>query len=242
MELRDGTTLNNLLVQILDADPGVLKVSRARSPLSPQAIREIPFEWDSEAITVCIDQMTGRDALPLLLMAPAYVDERNALHAAVEPALQEDARGSVSIETRKQIADAVSKFRSKFLKNSADFEPGYQDALDFFTTMASLTRLLNDPSMKAFLAQLDRGEERNVGDLVAFMQAFNLRFGPASTDGQIEIYTRLVPLLTAMRDASESAKGASTAPDRTGAGLIGAAKEAFKRMKWDELEAHLRGL
>src|SRR5271156_3293125 len=54
IELRDGTTLNNLLLQILDADPGVVKSGRTKTPLSPSAIREIPFEWDSEAITSCI--------------------------------------------------------------------------------------------------------------------------------------------------------------------------------------------
>ena len=70
MELRDGTTLNNLLLQILDSDPAVAKSGRAKTPLSPAAIREIPFEWDSEAITVCIDQMTGKDSLPPALMMP----------------------------------------------------------------------------------------------------------------------------------------------------------------------------
>ena len=60
VELRDGTTLNNLLLQIFDADPAVVKSGRAKAPISPSAIREIPFEWDSEAITACIDQMTGK--------------------------------------------------------------------------------------------------------------------------------------------------------------------------------------
>jgi len=242
MDLRDGTTLNNLLLQILDADPGVVKSGRAKTPLSPSAIREIPFEWDTEAITVCIDQMSGKDALPPVLMRPLYVDERNALRSAVEPALAEDAKGSVSIAARKHIADAVSSFRSRFMKTANDFEPGYQDALDYFTTLASLTRLLNDPSMKAFLAQLEDGQERTVGDLVAFMNAYNLRFGPATSDHQIEIYTRLVPALTAIRDAPNPEKVASSAPDRTGESLISAAKQAFKWMSWDQLEAHLRGL
>ena len=69
MDLRDGTTLNNLLLQIFDTDPGVVKSGRAKSAISASAIREIPFEWDSEAITFCIDQMTASDALPPLLDA-----------------------------------------------------------------------------------------------------------------------------------------------------------------------------
>ena len=149
-------------------------------------------------------------------MLPRYVDERNALHSAIEPALEEDAKGSVSMATRTRIADAVSNFRSKFMQNSSDFEPGYQDALDYFTTMASLTRLLNDPSMKAFLAKLDDGEERTVGDLVAFMHVHNFRFGAATSDRQIEIYTWLVPALTAIRDQTRTEGVTPTTPDRTG--------------------------
>ena len=70
------------------------------------------------------------------------------------------------------------------------------ESLDYLTTLASLNRMLHDPSMKKFLAQLEEGKERTVGDLIAFMNAYNLRFGPAKSDRQVEIYTRLVPILT----------------------------------------------
>jgi hypothetical protein len=242
INLRDGTTLNKLLSEIFDGDPTVARSGRAKTPLSPSAIREIPFEWDSEAITICIDQMTGKDGLPEMLSRPTYVDERNALRAAVEPALAEDAKGNVSDEARKRIALAISAFRSRFTKTSNDFDSGYQDALDYFSTLASLSRLLNDPSMKSFLAQLDGGQERTVGDLIVFMNAYNLRFGPATTEHQLEIYTRLVPALETIRDAPNSEKAGAPEPDRTGKGLISAAKQTFKWMGWDQLEAHLRGL
>lgn len=104
--------------------------------------------------------------------------------------------------------------------------------------MASLNRLLSDPSMKAFLAQLDDNKERTVGDLVAFMNSYNLRFGPATSERQIEIYSRLVPALTAIRDEPSTEKSEPSAPDRTGEGLRSAAKSAFKWMSWDQLEAH----
>ncbi len=240
-ELKDGTTLNNLLLDILDTDPGAVTSGRARAPLSAAAIKEIPFEWDSEAISTCIDQLTGEGSLPDPLMAPAYAEERAALRAAVEPALKEDARGNVSPESRKKIDDAITNFRSKFKKNSSDFLPGYDTSLDYFTTLASLTRLLNDPSMKAFLAKVDEKDERTVGNLVAFMNSHNLRFGPATSDRQVEIYTRLVPILTAIRDDLKSAAVAPSTPDRSGEGLRSAAKEVFKGMTWDQLEAHAKG-
>jgi hypothetical protein len=240
MELRDGTTLNNLLLEIFDSDPAAVKSAQAKSPITPSAIREIPFEWDSEAITLCINQMTGKDALPAPLMDPKYIEERDALRAAVEPALAEDAKGTVSRATSKKINDAIVGFRATFLKKSADFEAGYQDALDYFATMASLTRLLNDPSAKEFLAKLENNEERTIGQLIAFMSSHNLRFGPTTSDRQLEIYRRLVPELAAIRAEVKSEGATPAAPDRTGEGLRSAAKHAFKAMPWAHLNAHSR--
>lgn len=241
MDVEDGTILNSLLMQILDSDPTVVKYGRARAPLSPSAIREIPFEWDSEAITICVDQMTGKDSLPSLLMDAKFADERRALQAAVAPAIKEDVKGSVSPETQKKLTDAVSHFRAYFLKNSADFEPGYLEAQTYLTTMASLTRMLNDPSMKAFLAKLENGEERTVGDLIAFMNSYNLRFGAATSDRQIQIYTRLVPILQDIATQATNEGYKPSAPDRSGDDLKSAAKSAFQGMSWDQLEAHSKG-
>ena len=169
-----------------------------------------------------------------------YADERDALQAAVKTALEEDAKGTVSRSTTKRISEAVAKFRAKFLKNANRFEPGYDDALSYFTTMASLSRLLNDPSMKMFLEKLENNEERTVGNLITFMDSYNLRFGPATSDRQLQIYTMLVPNLTAIRDSVKTVEFTPSPPDRTGEALKSAAKEAFKPMQWEQLEAHAR--
>jgi hypothetical protein len=241
MQLRDGITLNNLLYQILDGDPSVVRSSHARMSISPSAIREIPFEWDSEAITVCLDQMTGKDSLPPLLMQAEFTQDRDALHAAVAPALEEDAKGEVSEATRKHIDQVVSGFRARFLKNTSEFAPGYDDALSYFTTMASLSRLLADPSMKTFLGELEQNKDQTVGQLIAFMHSFNLRFGPATSARQIEVYSRLVPTLTAIRDEPAADHDQASPPDRSGEGLKSAARSAFQGMTWDQLEAHRKG-
>jgi hypothetical protein len=74
------------------------------------------------------------------------------------------------------------------------------------------------------------------------MHAHNLRFGAATTDRQIEIYTQLVPALRATRDQANAERVTPSNPDRTGESLRSAAKQAFKWMRWDQLEAHLRNL
>jgi hypothetical protein len=235
--LSAGTTLNNLLAQIFDIDPTAARSGRAGAPISMTAIREIPFEWDSEAISLCLDRMTGNSSLPAPLMAAAYEPQRDALRAAVHAALEEDAKGTVSMEAVKRINEAVSKLRSTFIKNTSRFDRGYDDALTYLTTMATLSRLLNDPSMRRFLEELKSNEGRTVGELIAFMDSYNLRFGRAMTDRQLEIYGRLVPILTEIRDSVKTAQIVPSPPDRTGEGLKEAAKEAFKSMKWEDLEA-----
>ena len=72
------------------------------------------------------------------------------------------------------------------------------------------------------------------------MNSHNLRFGPATTDRQVDIYSRLVPILTAIRDQVKTEEYAPSAPDRTGAGLKAAAKQVFKPMPWDQLEVAQR--
>ncbi len=101
--------------------------------------------------------------------------------------------------------------------------------------------MLHDPSMKKFLSLLEEGKERTVGDLIAFMNAYNLRFGPAKSDRQVEIYTRLVPILARLRDDVSGGPGKSLDMDRSGEGMKSAAKQAFKGMSWDHLQAHARG-
>ena len=99
--------------------PGRREDGTIEDPAQPAAIREIPFEWDSEAITVCLDQMTGQGSLPDALMAPRYAGERDELHAAVAPALKEDAKGKraprrrASTSTRPSHTSVPSSSRTR---------------------------------------------------------------------------------------------------------------------------------
>ncbi len=239
--LQSGATLNALLDQIYDVDPGVTRADDSKAPISPAAIREIPFEWNSEALTACIDQMTATgSAVPTLLMDDRYAEERNALRAAVEPALKEDAHGNVTLQSRRRIHEAVANLRAKFMKNTAEFDPGYREAMNYLHTLASVNRMLNDPSMQKFLSELEDGKERTVGELIRFMNAYNLRFGKATSDHQLEIYRRLAALLAAIRDELNPGRKPPTSMDKSGEGLKSAAKDIFQGMNWNDIEAHSR--
>lgn len=238
--VEDGSTLNDLLLQVLDFDPSAVKSAGSKVRLSAAAIREIPFEWDSEAITICLDQMTAQGSLPDVLMDPIYTENRDALRSAVSAALKEDAKGTVSDATRKRINDAIAGFRAKYKQNGLGFDEVVSPAQDYFNTMASLVPMLNDPGMRKILAQLEDSKGATVGDLIAFMNAYNLRFGAATSERQIQMYRDLLPILTNLRDSINTDGATPTPPDRSGDNLKSAAKGAFKGMDWDQIEAHRR--
>ena len=83
-----------------------------------------------------------------------------ALQAAVRSALEEDPRGTVSMDTIKRINEAVAKLRNQFMKNASRFNLGPDGGAVYLSAMASLSRMLNDPSMKRFLERFRDNEGR----------------------------------------------------------------------------------
>ena len=61
--------------------------------------------------------------------------------------------------------------------------------------MDGITKMLYSPTMDKVLAELEDYQGTKLGDLLGFMQAFNLRFGPARSYRQRLIYQRLYPML-----------------------------------------------
>ena len=237
--LENGTTLNNLLLQILQFDPGAIQVSKAGGEITPAVIREIPFEWDTEAITICIDQLTARDSIPPILDDSRYVEARNAMRSAIDKAIREDMKGNVAPESARAVSDAIDRFHDQFAKNVEDFTPGADEASRYFSTLASLVRLLHDPSMKKILTQLEDGKTRSLGELIGFMNAFNLRFGPTTSPRQVAIYQQLLPMLSDLQAAyAANAPAAEPPSPDAGKDLQSAAKGAFSNLKRDDLKAH----
>jgi hypothetical protein len=62
--------------------------------------------------------------------------------------------------------------QSLSLKAVPHEDPDFADADAYFNTLASLSRLLHDPSMKKALAELDDDREITLGELIGFMQTY----------------------------------------------------------------------
>jgi hypothetical protein len=60
--------------------------------------------------------------------------------------------------------------------------------------------MLERPNVEGVLAELEKVQTTTIGNVVAFMHSYNLRFDPATTPKQRSVYQELYPMLAEARD------------------------------------------
>ncbi len=252
-DITDGDALNLMLGDLTNAATGSSSMRRITTPLRHELIPEIPFAYASEGITICLDQMTMNEQWPLALRVDDFKPEREGLRKAVQVALEEDKKGDLEPATVEAVQAAIDRFRLKFEKLVPTTSPDYIPAHDTIKAMAGLTKMLYSPKVEEILAELEDYQGTTLGDLLGFMQAFNLRFAPANSFRQRQIYLKLYPMLaehlngppgsSSVGQAAQAVEGAGSqaigTAEEVGSkafnGLKSAAVDFFKDMDWKHL-------
>ena len=258
-DITDVDALNVLLDVLLNPAMADRSLQYIKTPLRPDLIANIPFEVASECMTVCLDSMTMDGQWPLALRDDAFASQRQALHQAVQAALKEDEKGELEPETIDAVGTAVNNLRLEFEKRVPQDKPDYIPARNALKAMAGLTKMLYSSKIEKVLAELEDYQGTTLGDLLGFMQAFNLRFGRANSYRQRQIYVKLYPMLAeqangsigtsagSVAGAATQAVGAAESLGRTAVadteglgtraveGLKSAATDLFKDMGWEHL-------
>jgi hypothetical protein len=222
-DIDSGDALNVILDQM--SDPKVMQGSTLRmanSSVSAQAIREIPFRDETDAITLSLDEMTDPKNWPMPLMAESFRPEREAYQKAVDEALEEDKEGSLKPETVARVRNSVAAlYRKVEATIPKTQQPDHLQAMNYLKGLAGMSRMLERPNVDAVLGELEKVKDTTVGNLVAFMHSYNLRFAPATTTKQRAIYRELLPLMVESRDKimgrpgeNNANQNASNAPSR----------------------------
>src|SRR3954447_14295559 len=210
-DITDGDALNVLLDVLINPATLGSSLRYVKTPLRHDLIPEIPFELASEGMTVCLDAMTADTEWPLALRVEAIRPEREALRQAVRKALEEDEKGTLEPETVETVQKAIDALRRKFETLVPQDRPDYIPARNAIKAMAGITRMLYSPKIEKVLAELEDYQGTTLGDLLGFMQAFNLRFAPANSFHQRQIYNKLYPMLVEQVAALQGLPGTTTA-------------------------------
>jgi len=234
-DVETGDALNAVLTELSDprVSSSALKSSR---PLIPaQDIREIPFKNNSEMVTIVLSDIKKASKWPTVLDNDLFAEEKKTFEEVVDQARQEDEVGEISPQTMNRCNALVDHLRAKLEKQPLPEFRDQQEALKWLKTLAGLVRMLGMPDTKDAFDELKKVKSTSVGNLLAFMQTFNLRFGPATNPKERMLYNRLYPVLDETRDRIREALG--TKPDTTTARAnpsdVG---EAFSKMSLDQIQ------
>ncbi len=96
----------------------------------------------------------------------------------------------------------VSDLRRKITVQPMKDEDDQVQAMKFINASTALLGLLDKPDTRAALADLRKvpKDQTTIGNLLGFMHAYNLRFGPATTQKQRRAYQQLYATLDQTRD------------------------------------------
>ncbi len=249
LDITDGDALNEILVTLLNPGVSGSGLRSISTPIRPELIQDIPFELASEGMTICLSQMTQMERWPLALSVDALAPERAAVTTTIAGALAEDEAGTIKPKTIQAVQTAIDALERKFASTVPKDSPDYVPAEQHIKAIAGITRMLYSPKVEEILAELEDYQGTTLGELLSFMQAFNLRFAAANSFRQRRIYLKLYPLLAAVADGApgtppvaaveHAASGAVQAAENAGKsvydGLANAATDLFKDMDWKHL-------
>ncbi len=234
-EVENGDALNAALDQLSDPRIHPSALRTADSPIAAREIRDIPFRNAAEAMTFSLSQLKASSQWPAVLLEPRFADERTDFENVVDEIRKENNdSGQIAPRTLTRLRAVISRLKDKLTVMPLEDTAENQEALKFVKTVTALARLLEKPEIDEVLNELRKIEKTTVGNLLAFMHTFNLRFAPATTPRQRTVYKELYPVLAETRDRIVG----QAKLDNPGTASSGKAKvnDFFSAMDLDQIE------
>ena len=199
-DVETGDALNAAVDQLTDPRVSSAALRLASAPIEASVIREIAFRNAAAAVVIVLNHIKTVTKWPAALDTPRFADEKRAFEAIVEQATKEDEDGEVSSDTLKSAHNLVNGLRAKLAAEPLEGVKAREDATRFLKTLAGLVRLLERPDTTEAFNQLRTIQTTTLGNLIAFMEIYNLRFGAATTPRQRAVYRDLFTKIDAVRD------------------------------------------
>jgi len=231
-DIETGDALNSAVEEIDDPRAYNRYFSRAKLKIGGEMIRDIPFRYAPGCITVSIHQLT-QGPPPPALMTSDFDEDRAAfksLGQEIRKSLDEgDKPNPATVQKALKVINAAEAKADMILpRNTKD----RNDVDKYLKSLHGLIGMLQTPSLEILLAGVEKHPEATLGDLLAFMSSFNLRFGEAKTQAQRAAYGALYPMLVDLRTEVAAALAGAPAPNPQS----GAVGEFFSGMDYQDLQ------
>jgi len=199
-DIADGDTLNAQFLAVTDPQIYNQTLQLAQKPLRSSSVKIIPFKNGSQGITYSLEQLTSPDTVPPVFKMAEFDAQRKSVKAIAAELRKE------SIDQENPRPETIKKFRAALdgVKQTLEGLPELDDQQKFeadkyLKAMYGLTRMIDSPSYDVYLAGVDREPSVPLAEVITFMHAFNLQFGPSKTPEQREMYSQLYGAFAELR-------------------------------------------
>jgi hypothetical protein len=212
-EIENGDALNVAVEDLSDPRLGRSVLRAANIPVPATLIAPVPFVYASERITLMLDDLRTSVKWPDVFDDQRFADDKKTFDDLVTRIRGESNEGDVSPRLLRDAKGFLQGLRAKVEAQPLKDPDHQKQTLRFLTACTSLLGLLEKPNIRPALLELKRVQDTVVGNLLGFMHAYNLRFGPATTPEQRQAYNQLFEILDRTRDQIlAEAKLGPTAP------------------------------
>jgi hypothetical protein len=231
IDIHRGDAMNVALDEINDPRVYIRQLPASKVKVGGSLIRNIPFQKGSAAITVSIYQLVDGGP-PAALKRPEFEAELAAIKSlGAELRSQIAADDGPNPDTIKKLLAEIGTAETKSAATLARNSRERTEADRYLKALHGLIGMLDTPAIDVILAGVEKRPDATLGELLRFMNAFNLRFGVASTREQREAYDSLYPRLVALRTEVVAALPGATGPSS----IANAVQNFFSWMSFDDL-------
>jgi hypothetical protein len=210
-DIANGDTLNAFVTDLNNPNLGSAAMRAGQAPIPASVIAEIPFLYASERITIMLDKIRESVKWPTVFAGERFANTQTKFDELRARLRKESEDGEVSAAALKDAKQFVDDFREQLETQPLPTSYAQKEAMTFISSCASLLGLLEKPDIGPAILELRKVTDTKLGNLLGFMHAFNLRFGPAKTPKQRQAYDQLYRILAETRQiVLAEAKGASS--------------------------------
>jgi hypothetical protein len=199
-QIENGDALNQAVRDLSDPRLGSSALRAASAPIPADVVAEVPFENQTERVTIMLDQLRSAFKWPQVFEEDRFNNDKKLFDDVVARMRREDEAGEITPRTLQEARTMVNDLRAKITAQPLKDEDDQRQAERFINAFSALIGLLDKPDTRAALSELRKVKNTTIGHLLGFMHAYNLRFAPATTRREREIYHQLYGTMDQTRD------------------------------------------
>jgi hypothetical protein len=199
-DIETGDALNAAVADLSDPRVGRSALRAAKAPVPASLIADIPFVNAAERVTFMLEDLRASIKWPEVFEDPRFAGDQKTFDELVTRLRDQANEGKLSARTLQEAGRFIKELRAKLEPQPLKDPLDQKEALRFITAASALLGLLEKPNIQPAILELRKVQDTMLGNLLGFMNGYNLRFGAATSPKERLAFQRLFAILDRTRD------------------------------------------